>query len=110
MAMTQESLQQFNSLIVRAIEIMKRKKGKGWLRAMRRQLPGGTFSLFLVYIYLSPEEGGPAFDGQPIRDADLADELGHSVSTVRRWRNALAVHGYITQSKTPEGWIVNLKR
>jgi len=104
-----EHWEEFGALVARAIPILKAKHGADWLRSMRRQMPGGTFYLFLGYLYLTPKGEGPAFGGKPIRDSDIADQFGRSVATVRRWRNTLALHGYIDQHRTPDGWLITLK-
>lgn len=75
---------------------------------MQRRLSTGAFALFVTLLALADDDG-KVRGGRPISDLDLAAEFGRSVQTIRRWRNVLAAHGYVSQVRKPEGWVIGIE-
>jgi len=53
---------------------------------------------------------GLVLGGKPIRDEDTASPFGCCSRTTRRWRQRLASYGYISQLRTPNGYVIRLKK
>jgi hypothetical protein len=55
---------------------------------------------------------GIVLGGKPIRDEDTACAFGGQCSarTTRRWRQRLAKFGYISQKRTPMGYVIRVKK
>lgn len=55
---------------------------------------------------------GIVLGGKPIRDEDTASAFGGQCSarTARRWRQRLAKFGYISQKRTPLGYMIHVKK
>jgi hypothetical protein len=53
---------------------------------------------------------GLVLGGKPIRDEDTAGPFRCSSRTTRRWRQRLAGYGYISQLRTPNGYVIRVKK
>lgn len=53
---------------------------------------------------------GLVLGGKPIRDEDTASPFGCSDRTTRRWRQRLARYGYISQKRTPVGYVIRVMK
>ena len=104
-----ETLEQFGSLLSRAVELAKAKHGCNWLNKTHHELSTGAFALLVTYLAMADDDG-IVHGGRPIPDADLAEEFGRSIPTVQKWRNLLAAHGYVGQERKEGGWVITLKK
>ncbi len=53
---------------------------------------------------------GLVLGGKPIRDVDTAGAFKCNPRTTRRWRQRLARYGYISQLRTPNGYVIRVKK
>jgi hypothetical protein len=53
---------------------------------------------------------GLVLGGKPIRDEDTAGAFKCSPRTTRRWRQRLARYGYVSQLRTPNGYVIRVKK
>src|SRR5690242_5914113 len=53
---------------------------------------------------------GLVLGGKPIRDEDTARAFGCTKRTTRRWRLRLAQFAYISQERTPLGYVIRVKK